>query len=195
MPTSLTDVDAFTAPIQGPADGDVQGAAAYNLGFQGLANRTRNLKNRIDGGDAITKRLLASDFAYDPTEWEIDGATAGALVSSGLSTTGASFNLGKIVPVGAVVTAIRFLVNPNAAAITCEIYDLEWDFTTPLAPSHTLIDDTDSSGTALQVVTMSGLPTTMTVDRTIQLRVMAQAGTDVFQAVEVVFTSPAVENR
>jgi hypothetical protein len=45
MPTPLTDVDTFTDPIQGPADADPQAAAAYNLGFQGLANRTRNLKN------------------------------------------------------------------------------------------------------------------------------------------------------
>lgn len=48
MPTNITDSSAFTDPIQGVADADAQAAASYNLGFQGLANRTRYLKGLVD---------------------------------------------------------------------------------------------------------------------------------------------------
>lgn len=52
MPTNLTDVDTFTAPISVPAAGDNRTAASVETPLQGLANRTRNLKNRLDGIDA-----------------------------------------------------------------------------------------------------------------------------------------------
>ena len=52
MPNNITDVDTFTAPIQTVADGDAGSGANFALAPQGLANRTLNLKNRLDDIDA-----------------------------------------------------------------------------------------------------------------------------------------------
>lgn len=49
MPQPITDVDAFTDPVSVPEDGDDRNAASVETSFQALANRTRNLKNRLDG--------------------------------------------------------------------------------------------------------------------------------------------------
>ena len=48
MSASLTDVDAFTSPVTVPTDGDALDGASVLAAFQALADRTRNLKNRID---------------------------------------------------------------------------------------------------------------------------------------------------
>lgn len=48
MPTNITDVDTFTDPIQVPVDTEPADQAAFALAPQGLANRTRNLKNVTD---------------------------------------------------------------------------------------------------------------------------------------------------
>lgn len=50
MPNNITDVDTFTDPIQAPADGDALNATTLDLAPQGLANRTRHNKNRLDAG-------------------------------------------------------------------------------------------------------------------------------------------------
>lgn len=47
MPQNITDVDAFTAPIVAPADGDTRDAASVLTGFQGLANRAKYLYERV----------------------------------------------------------------------------------------------------------------------------------------------------
>lgn len=49
MPVNITDVDVFTDPVQAPADGDSANGVTFQLTPQHLANRTRNLKNRLDG--------------------------------------------------------------------------------------------------------------------------------------------------
>jgi hypothetical protein len=50
MATNITDVDTFTTPLQVPDDGeDADQASLLNTFLQGLANRTRNAKNRLDG--------------------------------------------------------------------------------------------------------------------------------------------------
>lgn len=47
MPQNITDVNTYTAPIVVPADGDVEAAAGILASFQGLANRTEFLRNRV----------------------------------------------------------------------------------------------------------------------------------------------------
>lgn len=53
MPTNLTDSSTFTSPIQVPANGDPVDAGPSDplrAGFQGLANRTKYIKDLLDGG-------------------------------------------------------------------------------------------------------------------------------------------------
>lgn len=48
MSTNLTDVDEFTSPVVAPEDNELANAESLIDGLQPLANRTRNLKNRLD---------------------------------------------------------------------------------------------------------------------------------------------------
>lgn len=48
MAENITDVDTFTDPIQVSVDSEFADNASLKLFIQGLANRTRNAKNRLD---------------------------------------------------------------------------------------------------------------------------------------------------
>jgi hypothetical protein len=50
MPTNITDVSTFTAPIVTVADGDAANAADVAVAVQGLANRTRALQGVVNVG-------------------------------------------------------------------------------------------------------------------------------------------------
>lgn len=53
MPANLTDSSTFTSPIQVPTNGDPVDAGPSDplrAGFQGLANRTKYIKDLLDGG-------------------------------------------------------------------------------------------------------------------------------------------------
>lgn len=73
---NLTESDVFSPNITVPEDGDLRSGASVEVGFQGLANRTRHHKNRLDselpaleakltqvGGAQYT--LSASGVAHD----------------------------------------------------------------------------------------------------------------------------------
>lgn len=62
MPVNITDVDTFTDPVQAPADADAADGTTFQLAPQGLANRTRNLKNRVDVLDGRSSSTLYRDI-------------------------------------------------------------------------------------------------------------------------------------
>lgn len=119
MPTTITDSSTFTDPIQGPADADAQNAASYNLGFQGLANRTRFLRNYCtDSGVNLpaavqTTRYLSHDSArlWVPTQWT-PGQTE---LLSEANQAGLAFDLTPHLPRNASIVRVRTLVDPGAA--------------------------------------------------------------------------------
>lgn len=55
----ITDVDEFTEPLSHIADGDALSGAHFQEELQGLANRTRHHKNRIDALVSAVEGLLA----------------------------------------------------------------------------------------------------------------------------------------
>lgn len=65
---NLTDVDVFTDPIVSPDDGDDADEVTFEEGLQGLANRTRNHKNRLD---AIDDDITALEDDVDDHETRI----------------------------------------------------------------------------------------------------------------------------
>lgn len=75
MPTNIVDVDTFTSPIVAPASGDPRTAASVATAAQGLANRTRNLANRLGPIEFLLKGNVRLTFPciHDPkaTQWEI----------------------------------------------------------------------------------------------------------------------------
>lgn len=64
MGTNLTDTAAFTDPIVAPADGEPGNAATFALGLQGLANRTRHHKNRLDAHDSLLAAVAGDWGVY-----------------------------------------------------------------------------------------------------------------------------------
>lgn len=50
MPSTITPVEAWTSPIQGPADNDVGLSATVNGAFQALADRVELLSHRVPAG-------------------------------------------------------------------------------------------------------------------------------------------------
>lgn len=79
MPVTITDVDEFTEPMTAPATGQKANQATFLAGLQAAANRTRNLKNRVEV-------LEAGGGTVDPAN--IDPGTAGQfLVTLGSTAT------------------------------------------------------------------------------------------------------------
>lgn len=63
MPVTLTDVDSFD-DVTAPAGTDVRNAASIQASMQTAANRTRNLKNRVDAAEAsIATEAVARIYA------------------------------------------------------------------------------------------------------------------------------------
>lgn len=58
MPTNITDVYAFTAPVVAPADGDALTAASAVTALQALANRTKFLNDRTNKTVSDTNNSL-----------------------------------------------------------------------------------------------------------------------------------------
>ncbi len=58
MPDTLSDADLWTIAITVPLDGDVEAAASVITGFQGLANRTTNVRKGVQGvASSLTARI------------------------------------------------------------------------------------------------------------------------------------------
>jgi hypothetical protein len=68
MAVDLTESDTFTATVTVPEAGDDRKAASVVPAFQALANRTKNLKGRLD------------DFLADPHTWADDQRFDGDIV-------------------------------------------------------------------------------------------------------------------
>lgn len=85
MTANITDVDTFTDPIVAPADGDAGNGVTFQYAPQGLSNRTRNLKNRLDAAVAFvygyysfptsTPGLISPSTKIPPTQVAASGCT------------------------------------------------------------------------------------------------------------------------
>lgn len=83
MTANLTDTDTFTNPIVAPADGDPGNGTTFQVGLQGLANRTRNLLNT---------RAKVEVFTANGTYTRPTGATGARFVLVGGGGGGAGSN-------------------------------------------------------------------------------------------------------
>lgn len=66
MAKILTDVDAFSADVTVPEDGDARNAASVEPAFQKLANRTRRNKNRLDALAGARTKLVPLEYCRPP---------------------------------------------------------------------------------------------------------------------------------
>lgn len=72
MPRNIVDQDLFTDPIVAPDDGDPANSLTIGAPSQGLANRTRNLKNRVDAHDSSIGALESSRVTAASALYEFD---------------------------------------------------------------------------------------------------------------------------
>jgi hypothetical protein len=103
MPLNITDVDAFTDPIVVPTSADPKTSFGYlRQALQGLANRTRNIYNKIGAASGLATldassrlvqlpkpALIADSFAQGSAGGTITCTTAGTWYD----VTGASISL------------------------------------------------------------------------------------------------------
>lgn len=202
MPVNITDVDTFTDPVVAPAGSDPADRTYVVTVAQGLANRTRHLKNRLDGGDTVDVIVPARALhRRAESEWSLIGDAA---IRSEVNSARAFVYLRDHLPHGAVLTQVLVLVDPsNTGADTMGVllYELVYDFATPAAPNvGATLGTATSSGTGFQSLSVSGLPETLdatTTEWVLEINASADGGTnkDEVHAVRLRYTSPPVENR
>lgn len=105
MPANLTDSNTFTDPIVVPTDGDALTGASNALEAQGLANRTRFLKNYAD---AIA---LTTHFGV----YTVDGAAV---------ASGSKFTLTQVGEFGGFSLAGNEVTVPGAGDYLISVYFL-----------------------------------------------------------------------
>lgn len=86
MPTNIIDVDEFTDPVTKPVGSDVRDAASFGDPLQKLANRTRWLKNLIEGYFETDVTLRQIRVGAHRARIE-NGTWVQALIESGISCT------------------------------------------------------------------------------------------------------------
>src|SRR5690606_35155558 len=90
----ITDVDIFTEPVPHIADGDALNGEHYREQMQAVANRTRWLRNRIDGPEARPKTHLfvSGSGSVAIPEWAqlVEIVAVGGGGGGGGGSTGAS---------------------------------------------------------------------------------------------------------
>jgi hypothetical protein len=118
---NIVDVSAFTDPITLPENGEPVAAEVRDASFQGLANRTRNLKDRADGVDIYvgandssrTVRVGAHRSAQFGT-WTESAAAVVALTSTrGTRTFDVSAGDG-VLPWKGTCTQVQVQAKPGA---------------------------------------------------------------------------------
>lgn len=160
MPNNLTDVNAFTSPVQVPAGSDDAGLTYLLTAFQALANRTHYL-NKL-ANDVTERTFVVSPWqcvwntGWTPAESSLLGTTNSAELRMALD----------FLPNGAVLKRIRALVTPGANTMDLVLSKRTLTFTgTPASGSNTNVFIGASSGTSLQVIDADLTSVPETIDR------------------------------
>lgn len=173
MPANITDVSTFTDPATRPAGSDVRNAASVQAPFQGLANRTRWLRDRLasfipeSGGNAdehaypserIRKftinlhhalRFNSADWSYPSNE------SSNYLLLSGSPTKLITFPLNPYLRHGQRIVSLVAIAKPGSDPgvgnrMRVGLYrSAPLDFTGSTAPTTpTLVCGVECTGTA-----------------------------------------------
>lgn len=119
MPVNLTDDPVFTTPVTAPAGGDARTASSVQTPIQALANRTANLKARVDAvidGNEVTASVvnvfesptitkfisLSSGVGGIPSNWEVSSTGTAATNDDGVD-----YHVPIHLPSGAVIKRVR----------------------------------------------------------------------------------------
>lgn len=83
MPTILTEVDEYTPQVAVPNPGEDRTSASIRPGFQSLANRSLNAKNRIATLEGSAGRLAAANAWTGANSFSQPVALAGGVLAAG----------------------------------------------------------------------------------------------------------------
>lgn len=221
MPTNLTDVSTFTDPMQGPADADAQSAASYNVGFQGAANRTRYLVDRV-GGPANTlewaypvtrvRTTMAQpdDFILGHTggstsSWKVvDSASEGPQMHPLVDSQPAYCRLR--LPHGATLRTVEVMVQPNSsrtagnrfrARIDRRVFDFDAPLSYPVVTTIAAEQDDGGASTLVEIV-FSSLTEVHDAGRQLYVRILGPVGSltanDILYGVRYTWDDPGPRN-
>jgi hypothetical protein len=192
---NLTDVDAYTSPVEVPEDGvDLDTAASIEGAFQALADRTRHLKGLVGGvagssewvyADGVRSRSRVIGPAGIHSQWDSGGGNpawgigdaASRVVLTLLTPTNAGFAyapMSSVVPHGSTITQIHARVKPAAAELTGDRVELAYffeDHTISAAhagPTGTVEDD---GTTDEQTLSITGLSLPVNTNGTYSMRI------------------------
>lgn len=128
MPQNITDVDAFTSPVEAPAGADVQSSANMLALLQKYANRTRYLFNRLVEPAPVARCTVLTPFvgfggrAGGDAAWRIINfstpTTEGQVLQSDQDFARWCCDLSAIFRNDVTITRIRAAVQPGAARAT-----------------------------------------------------------------------------
>ena len=224
MAHNLTDVDTFTSAVTVPDGGDPRTAASVELPFQSVANRTRNLKNRIDafanglsvpGGDIrvgpnhdfgycdITgvATLVSRTVMLPLTSFVANGGGSGPgweLQANVLKCT-IGFSIAHFTvpaPSGAVITRVRLAFQSAVGAgVSGGLYRKTPNKSPGAAAVTTVAPMTPVAGTALQIVSTGTIASPVVNRATEEWYVGWSGGVgDELSWVEVLFNDPGPRN-
>lgn len=158
MPTNLTDVNTFSATVAVPSDGESANSASLAAMSQTLANRTRNLKNRLDlvEGNVAAHEIMVPISALPTTDGDAFYVALSGRLSLATNSHTTALPLNALLRDGMVLSNARARVDPGAATATgtgcMRLVVGYWDYDGDLAtPAETILADVyaaDSSGAA-----------------------------------------------
>lgn len=117
MAKNLTEVDTFTANVTVPEGGDARTASSVEPAFQALANRSLNIKNRIDtlvAARTVQRAVSTLKGVFDGSNWSIPTSNLRSEVNSALLW----IDLTEALVHGATLTSARVRVTPGTARAT-----------------------------------------------------------------------------
>lgn len=209
MPTNVTDVNEFTTNVAIPSDGEPANAASLlSTIAQPLANRTRNLLNRLQlvEGDTDAHAVLVppssgkSDINSGAPGWTYDASVgAWTCLRNGASLV---FPLNSLLRDGMIITQVRARVNPGGATATgtdtMDVSLLYWAYDSDLAAdAATVLGSDDAADSDGSIQTLSAAVADHEVDlagRDYFMRVRgastATANNDALFGVEITVANP-----
>lgn len=176
MPQNITDVSTFTDPVVAPTDGDVLNAAsvtAAGVGFQALANRTRQLLDLVDPEfvyltPTTRKRTIEATDAHASAsgagvlDWFLSLSAGVPYLVPRLDAVFAVFPID--VPSGCTIAGVEVLVRSSGARVTpngwfVRVYEQSEPWAAPAAPTATQQGSTTEGGLAAgySVITVGSL--------------------------------------
>lgn len=209
MPKNLVDVSSFTDPIVVPVDADPANAASVEVGFQGLANRTRHLANRFDVNGQIvlpaplqyTARLTAAELVPISGTWtrpDYTEAVGGSIAAS------AAWDITSLVPYVGSIVRVRVLVDPELArtvldgrvqvALVSRSYGVSYAAPAITTTTEGALEDDDGTA-ALQWITVTPASPVAVSGKTWAIQVATGAtgtGADKFHACAVEYSVPTI---